>query len=161
MTYHLAQINVARLLAPLNDPLIADFVANLEPVNAAAMAAPGYVWHLPLPAGAVCVFNDRWLIVNMSVWTSIGALTSYVYGDEHRAVLARRREWFSRLADATTALWWVPAGYKPGVAEGERKLRAVRADGPTPEAFTLRTTFPPPAGPAWQSDVPDVEPCPA
>ncbi|GAA1742529.1 DUF3291 domain-containing protein [Luedemannella helvata] len=161
VSYHLAQINIARLLAPLDDPLLADFVANLDAVNAAAEASPGYVWRLDEPAGAVCVFDDDWLIVNMSVWTSVGALTSYVYSAEHRAVLARRREWFARLADATTVLWWVPAGHLPDVAEGERKLRALRADGPTPAAFTLRATFPPPTGPASQAQTPDVEPCTA
>lgn len=159
--YQLAQINIARLLAPLDDPLIADFVANLDPVNAAAEAAPGYVWRPELAAGEARVFDDEWILVNMSVWTSVEALTSYVYDPAHRAVLSRRREWFAKLADASTALWWVPAGHRPTVAEAEHRLRLLRANGPTPEAFTMRTTFPPPAGPASLADVPDVEPCPA
>ncbi|MFC7484675.1 DUF3291 domain-containing protein [Luedemannella flava] len=122
---------------------------------------PGYVWRLDLPAGEAKVFDDEWLLVNMSVWASVEALTSYVYDPVHRAVLGRRREWFSRLADASTALWWVPAGHEPTVAEAEERLRLLRANGPTPEAFTMRTTFPPPVGSHRLADVLDVEPCPA
>jgi hypothetical protein len=162
--YHLAQVNIARLLAPLTDPLLADFMANLDPVNAVADAAPGFVWRLATEEGNATelhVFDDDWLIVNMSVWTSVAALTSYVYGPEHRAILGRRREWFSRLAEASTALWWVPEGHRPDIPEAERRLELLRAEGPTPAAFSLRTTFPPPAGDARLATVPEFEPCAA
>src|SRR4051812_21176516 len=103
----LAQVNIARLLAPLDDPKLADFVANLDPVNAAAEVAPGFVWRFAAPDGnatSLRIFEDDWLIVNMSVWASVEALTDYVYSPLHRAVLSRRREWFSHLAEAATAL---------------------------------------------------------
>lgn len=148
MAYELAQINVARRLAPLDDPAMADFVNNLDPVNATAEAAPGFVWRLRDEGGnatAIPVFDDDWFIVNMSVWVSVEALHEFVYSPGHRAVLQRRREWFERLADATTALWWVPAGYRPTVAEGEERIRHLREYGPTETAFTLRATFPAPA----------------
>lgn len=164
-TYHLAQVNIARLKAPLTDPLLADFVANLDPVNAVADAAPGFVWRLVSAdnnATDLRIYGDEWLIVNMSVWTSVATLTSYVYAPEHRAVLSRRREWFERLAEAVTALWWVPAGHVPDVAEAERRLTLLRELGPTPEAFSLRTTFPPPSGPADAAVVPqDLATCDA
>ena len=151
--FHLAQVNIARPLAPLDDPLLADFVANLEPVNAAADRAEGFVWRLKSDdddsassATGIRVFDDDWLIINMSVWTSLEALLGYLYGPDHRPVLRRRREWFARLDQAYTALWWVPAGHTPTVAEAEERLLRLRVHGPTPEAFSLRRTFPAPDG---------------
>ena len=38
--YHLVQVNIARLLAPLDSPQLAGFVAALDPINALADAAP-------------------------------------------------------------------------------------------------------------------------
>ena len=145
--YELAQINIARMLAPLDSPQLAGFVAALDPVNAAAEAADGFRWRLQEEDGNATgfrIFEDDWLIVNMSVWRDPEALSGYIYGPEHRPVLGRRREWFARPAEAMTALWWVPAGVRPTVPEAEQRLRLLRAQGPTAEAFTLRETFPSP-----------------
>jgi Domain of unknown function (DUF3291) len=150
MSYELAQINIARLLAPLDSAVLADFVALLDPVNAVADRSPGFVWRLQTEDGnatAMSVFDDDWLIVNMSVWKSPEHLLEYVYGPMHKMVLRRRREWFARMSEAFTALWWVPAGHRPTVREAEERLTLLRANGPTPEAFTLRDTFPPPDQP--------------
>src|SRR2546429_1556993 len=116
--YELAQINAARLLAPLDDPLLADFVANLEPVNALADRADGFRWRLKDGdnATSIPVFDDRWLIVNMSVWASPAALLAFIYDEGHRAVLRRRRGWFPRLQVAVTPPWWGPAGGAPAPA---------------------------------------------
>ncbi|MGH8791892.1 MAG: DUF3291 domain-containing protein [Stackebrandtia sp.] len=146
-SYELAQVNIARMRAPLDTPLMSGFVDQLEPVNAVADAAEGFVWRLQTEDGdatAYRVFDDEWLMVNMSVWTSPQTLTAYVYGPEHRAVLRGRRQWFHQLSQAVTALWWVEAGHRPTVSEAEEKLTLLRDNGPTAEAFTLRTTFPPP-----------------
>ena len=146
--YQLAQVNVAHLLAPLSDPLLADFVANLDPVNAAAEGADGFVWRFSAGTDVEdsAVFDDEWLIVNMSVWRSPADLLAYIYDDTHRAVLRRRREWFARLEVPVTALWWVPAGHRPSPAEARERLIQLRLHGPTPVAFTLRTLFPAPDG---------------
>ncbi|HEX3790737.1 MAG TPA: DUF3291 domain-containing protein [Pseudonocardiaceae bacterium] len=146
--YELAQVNIGRLLAPLDDPLIADFVSDLVPVNAVADRADGFVWRLQdgPDATSLRIFDDDWLMVNMSVWTTPAALVAYIYGTEHRAVLRRRREWFARLDEAMTALWWVPADHRPTVKEAERALITLRANGPTAESFTLRELFPAPDG---------------
>jgi hypothetical protein len=144
MGYELAQVNTSRLLAPIGSPLLADFVAALEPVNAVADTAPGFVWRLKTEddnATAVRIFDDSWLIVNMSVWTSVETLSAYVYDPEHRDIMRRRREWFAKPVEAMTALWWVPAGHRPTVAEAESRLLHLREHGPTPFAFTLRHTF--------------------
>ena len=144
--YELAQLNIARMLAPLDDPQMADFVAGLDPVNAAADSAPGFVWRLQTEDGNATAIrmDDESLIVNASVWSSVEALIAFVYSDAHRAVLRRRREWFERLAEATTVLWWVPAGHRPDVVEAQQRLDHLRTHGPTATAFTLRQAFAPP-----------------
>ena len=165
--YQLAQVNVGRPIAPLTDPALAGFVAALEPVNALADAAPGFVWRLQTEDGdatAVRVFDDDALIVNMSVWESLPAFSEFVFHGPHVEVMRRRREWFVPMREAITALWWVPAGHRPSVAEAEARLLALRAHGPTPYAFTLRQPFPPPGDPGDPGDVvvaPDDAECPA
>ena len=146
--WHLAQVNVALLREPLDAPPLADFVAALAPVNAVADASPGFVWRLQTEDGdatSIRAFGDDRLIVNMSVWESVEALRAFVYGAAHAAVLRRRRKWFERLAEPETALWWVPAGSTPTVAEAEQRLGHLRAHGPSPRAFTLREPRPAPA----------------
>lgn len=143
--YELAQANIGRLKAPLDSPQLKDFVDNLDPVNADADAADGFVWRLEGDSGDatdIAVFGDEWLIINMSVWRDANALTAFMYQGGHREMLARRREFFERVQEMMTVLWWVPAGHRPTVAEAEARLLHLRADGPTPYAFTLRTSFP-------------------
>ncbi|HUZ54997.1 MAG TPA: DUF3291 domain-containing protein [Streptosporangiaceae bacterium] len=152
MSYLLAQVNIGRLRAPIDSPALAGFVAGLDPVNAAADAAPGFVWRLQTEEGnATAVRAFEWdagdsagVIMNMSVWESVGALAGFVYSAEHRAVLRRRREWFEQMTQAYTALWWIRSGTVPTVSDAEEKVRYLRAHGPTPLAFTLRVHFPPP-----------------
>jgi Domain of unknown function (DUF3291) len=149
----LAQVNIGRLVAPLDSPQLADFVAWLEPVNAVADSAPGFVWRLQTEDGdatALRAFSgdaegaDGGILINMSVWESVEALAAYVYGDAHRAVLRRRREWFERLTDLYAVAWWIPRGHIPTIVEAEGRLRHLRRHGPAPHAFTLRVHYPPP-----------------
>ncbi|MGZ5213340.1 MAG: DUF3291 domain-containing protein [Actinomycetota bacterium] len=138
--FHLAQVNVARLSAPLDSPQLADFVANLDPINAIADASHGFVWRLQTDAGdatALRVFDDDWLIVNMSVWKSLEALRNYVYRSSHAGVLRRRQEWFDRMDEAHVALWWIEAGTLPTLSDAQERFLTLRAEGPTPRAFTL------------------------
>ena len=153
MDYVLAQVNIARLLAPLDSPAIAGFVAALDPVNALADAAPGFVWRLQAEDGnatALRAFEGDaagaggGILINMSVWESVQALRAFVFGDAHLAVLRQRRKWFERMTDAYTALWWVPRGHIPTIAEAEDRVRHLRRHGPTAHAFTLRAHFPAP-----------------
>jgi hypothetical protein len=152
MGYVLAQVNIARLLAPLDSPALADFVVALDPVNAAADAAAGFLWRLQTEDGnATSVHAFEWdqagsagVIVNLSVWESAEALAAFVYSDAHRQVLRRRRQWFVPMAQAYTALWWIPRGTVPATVDAEERVRHLRAHGPTPHAFTLRQHFPPP-----------------
>jgi heme-degrading monooxygenase HmoA len=146
-THHLAQVNIARLLAPIDSPRLADFVAGLEPVNALADGSPGFVWRLQDDAGdatAIRPYEDERIMVNLSVWQSLDALRAFVQSDEHRSYLRRRREWFARLDQPIVALWWVRAGEIPTVADAKERLALLERLGPTPAAFTFRTTFPAP-----------------
>jgi hypothetical protein len=152
MRFVLAQVNIGRLRAPLDSPALADFVTALNPVNAVADAAPGFVWRLQTEDGnATAVRAFEWdsadsagVIVNMSVWESVEALAAFVYSPDHLAVLRRRREWFEKIQEAYLALWWIPRGSVPTTAEAENRVRHLRLHGPTPHAFTLRMHFPPP-----------------
>src|SRR3954470_5149180 len=146
-THDLAQVNVMRLRAGLDAPELAAFVAALAPVNAVADGAPGFVWRLQTAAGdatALRIFGDDTLLVNMSTWRSLQALTDYVYRSAHAEIMRRRREFAIPIVEAYVALWWVPRGHQPTIAEAEERLRHLRARGPSPFAFGVRTPFPPP-----------------
>jgi hypothetical protein len=140
----LAQINIGRLRAPTDDPMIAEFMAALDEINALAERSPGFVWRFMTEDGnatAVRPFEDELLLINMSVWESVESLGDYVYRSDHTGYLRRRREWFERIREAIVALWWVPAGHRPTVAEGIERIEHLRTNGPTPQAFTFRQPF--------------------
>jgi len=149
MAYHLAEINIALPVGPLDSPRLAEFVAALDSINALADESPGFVWRLQTEDGdatAIRVLDDERLIVNMSVWETIEALGDYVFRSVHTDFLRRRREWFVPMREFMTVLWWVPAGTVPTVAEAEERLRQLQANGPTAHAFTFRTPFASPDG---------------
>ncbi|MEY3703821.1 MAG: hypothetical protein RLZZ561_1441 [Pseudomonadota bacterium] len=148
MGWHLAQINVARFRRPQADPANADFMNALDHVNAMADASPGFVWRLVGDGGdatdLVPDAGDPNLIVNMSVWTDLEALSDFVYRQpDHLAVMRRRRDWFDKM-DAFMALWWVPAGHRPSILEGMTKIALLAERGPSAEAFTFHDPFPAP-----------------
>jgi Domain of unknown function (DUF3291) len=146
-SYQLAQINISRMLAPIDDPIMADFVANLAPINALAEGSPGFVWRFMTPAGNATAerpYDDDRIIINFSVWEDAESLRRFVFESGHVAIMRRRREWFERLTEAVTALWWVPAGHEPSVAEAVERLDHLRRHGPTPYVFTFRNMMPPP-----------------
>ncbi|HEX8803182.1 MAG TPA: DUF3291 domain-containing protein [Acidimicrobiales bacterium] len=163
--HQVAQLNIGRMLEPLDSERLAGFVAALEPVNALADRSPGFVWRLQTEDGdatAIRPFDDDMMIVNLSVWTSLDALADFVYRSPHREVMRERRRWFERLSEAFVVLWWVPAGHRPPVAEALDRLDALRRHGPTPEAFTFRSPFPPPGTePGAVVEVDDRWGCPA
>lgn len=144
--YELAQLNIALLKAPLESPLLADFVASLERINTLAEASPGFVWRLETEDGdatALRPFGDD-CIVNLSVWSNVDSLHAFVYTSDHAKVMSRRREWFERMPDAHTVLWWVPCGHRPTLEEAAERLEALRGQGPHAEAFTFRKAYYPP-----------------
>ena len=149
MAYHLAQINIGRLIAPVDDPRIAEFVAQLAPINALADKAPGFVWRLQSSYGNaldIAYSDDPSINVNMSVWESLEALRNYVYRWDHMKVLRDRAKWFEKMDKPYYCLWWVPAGHIPTVAEGRERLEHYQKQGATPYAFWFSQHYPQPAG---------------
>jgi hypothetical protein len=135
--------------APLDDPIMSGFVAQLEEVNAVADKSPGFVWRLQTEDGdatALRVFDDDRILFNMSVWESIGALQRYVYQGRHASGLRDRRQWFEPLDRPALVLWWVPEGHLPTVAEAKERFELLARLGPTEDAFTFRRPFSPGGG---------------
>ena len=146
-SYHLVQSNVARMLGPIEDPVMAGFVERLEPLNALADASPGFVWRYQTDEGdatEVRVFNDELILFNMSVWESVEALENFVYRSNHVEALQKKAEWFERASRATLALWWIEIGHVPSVEEAKDRFDVLWRDGPSAEAFTFRDRFPAP-----------------
>ncbi len=145
--FHLAQINVGRLLAPVDHPQIADFTANLDRVNTIADGLPGFVWRLKGEGNNATDIqprpDDPLFAINMSVWTDLDALAAFVYRTDHRDIMRRRREWFEAI-EIFMCLWWVSAGHIPTIEEGLARLSAFEKLGPTPEVFSFRSPFPSP-----------------
>jgi len=144
MSWELAQLNIAKLLAPIDSPELAGFVAELDRINGIADQSPGFVWRLQSEAGSATdvehSFGDDF-IVNMSVWKSVEDLHSYVYKTAHAKIMSCRKEWFHRMADAYTVLWWVPEGCRPTLTEAEKKLALLKSQGPGPDAFTFKNSY--------------------
>ena len=148
MNYHLAQINIGRLIAPIDDPRIAEFVAQLEPINAIADKAPGFVWRLQSASGNatdIAYNDDPFIMVNMSVWESLEALREYAYKSDHMKVFRERAKWFVKMDKPHYCLWWVPAGHIPSVVEGRERLEHYQENGATPYSFWFSQEFPEPA----------------
>ena len=145
-SWHVAQVNIARLVAPIDAPEIAEFVAGLDPINTIAEASPGFVWRLKDDTGDAThieVDPDPLIIMNLTVWDSIDALDAFVRDTEHVSFLRRRREWFERSAEAYFAMWWIPAGTTPTPNEAMERLAHLRANGPSAYAFTFRERYEP------------------
>jgi hypothetical protein len=145
--YELAQLNLGIIKGPMDSPVMVDFAAGLERINALADRSRGFVWRLQTDAGnatAIRPFENENLLLNMSVWRDVESLNKYVYGSAHLEFMRRRREWFERMPEAFLVLWWVPQGHRPSIPEAIARLELLRAKGPTAEAFTFRQAFPPP-----------------
>jgi len=147
--YHLAQVNIARMLGPLDGPLLAGFVARLDEINALADGSPGFVWRLQTAGGnatALRPYDDDRILFNMSVWATLDDLRQYVYRSAHAQLIGRRKDWFEKFERPYLALWWVPAGHLPATDEAKARLALLEAHGETAEAFTFRQPFPMPVG---------------
>ena len=161
--YQLAQINIGTLKAPIDSPEIADFVANLDRINGLAESSKGFVWRLKDEAGNATAiknpFGDE-VIVNMSVWDDVPSLADFVYRTAHVEFLKRRREWFERMGEAVTVLWWVPHGHRPTLDEAAQRLASLREHGPNAYAFTFLKPAPAPDATA-AAPVREDDACPA
>ena len=143
MNYHLAQVNIAKMLAPLDNPVMADFVANLDQINQVAEASEGFVWRLQDYGNAtsIRIYDDDFLLVNMSVWKDVDSLFQFAYKSQHIEIFKRRKEWFDKMSQMHMALWFVPEGHQPGVDEATERLDHIRLHGETPYAFSFKKKF--------------------
>ncbi len=144
MKYHLAQINVGRFHFPADDARNADFMNNLDNINALAESSPGFIWRLKDDTGnatSIRAFDDPNILVNMSVWDAIETLQLFAYRSEHVKFVRRRAEWFTDFGAPMMALWWVNVGHQPPPSEGREMLEHITRHGSTPTAFTFREKF--------------------
>src|SRR5437762_13128522 len=108
--FELAQLNVGIIKGPMDSPVMADFAAHLDRINALAERTPGFVWRLQTEEGnatAIRPYEDERVAVNMSVWRDVESLSKYVYSSAHVEIMRRRREWFEKMDQAFLVLWWV------------------------------------------------------
>ena len=142
--YHLAQVNIGKILAPMDSPIMAEFKNNLDRINALAEASEGFVWRLKEEnnnATSIKVFEDDFMLINMSVWKDFDSLYKYVYESAHMEYLKNRKAWFERLTEKYMALWWIPAGHIPTPAEAIERLDHIRKQGETAFAFGFKKRF--------------------
>lgn len=147
MAFQLASSNIARMLGDIDTPVMAGFVARLEPLNEIADASKGFIWRYETEAGdatEVRVFEDELILFNMSVWESIEALEAFAYRSDHLEALQKRAQWFERPTRTPLVLWWIPAGHIPTVQEARDRFDLLWRDGASPDAFTFRDRFPVP-----------------
>lgn len=146
--FHLAQVNIAKAKAPLDDPIMQGFVDQLDAINLLADNSPGFVWRLQTDDGdatSIPFSDDDRVIVNMSVWESLEALEKFAYSGDHLAILRQKRNWFEKPVAPILALWWIPAGETPTIAAAKLALDSLQKTGPSQQAFTFAKPFPEPA----------------
>ena len=144
--YCIAQVNIARMRAALEDPVMAGFVARLDEINTLADRSPGFVWRLQTEAGNATYlrpYDDDRILFNFSIWESVETLRDYVYKTAHAELLRSRRDWFEQFSGVYMALWWVPRGYVPGIDEAKKRLAHLEAHGPSQFAFNFKNVFQP------------------
>jgi hypothetical protein len=161
--FHLAQVNIGRFRAPIDSPIMEGFRRQLEPINALADESPGFVWRLQTEDGDATAIRpypeDDLMAINMSVWKSLEALQQFVYRSAHVSTLRDRKQWFEEIEGPILAVWWIPAGHIPTVAEARKRLDHLKDHGPTPHAFTFRTPFPAPGSPEEEVESLDAAFC--
>jgi Domain of unknown function (DUF3291) len=134
----------------MDSPIMADFVAQLPAINKLAEESPGFVWRLQGESGdatGIRPYEDPEMALNASVWESVEHLRDYVYRSAHVQPLRDRTQWFEKPREPHMALWWIPAGHIPTVAECVERLDFLRTHGETPVAFTFARPYPVPEAP--------------
>jgi hypothetical protein len=157
--YHLAQVNIGRVVAPMDSPQMAGFVSQLKPINALADRSAGFVWRLQTESGdatAILPYDDPRININMSVWESVETLKDFVYKSGHIVPLRDRLKWFEKPAEAHMAMWWIPAGHIPGIEEAKERLQFRRTHGDTAVSFSFGNPFPSPEEPLIDAVPPAV-----
>ncbi len=164
MKYHVAQVNIALMQAPLEDPLMAEFVASLDEINALADGSPGFIWRLQTDQGNATdlrPYDDDRILFNLSVWESLESLQAYVYKSAHGEVMRKRRQWFEKFEGMYFALWGLEAGHIPSVLEAKQRLDYLNEQGVSTWAFNFKNPFPAPDQALEAFTATPFDPCPA
>ena len=145
-THHLAQINIAKLIAPLEDPLIKEFRESIDFVNQVGSESPGFLWIYKADDGSSSsyeenLYEDPLIVVNYTLWENYESLHHFVFNTVHSYFLKNRKRWFSKLEQPHVAMWWVPAGTIPTIEDAKEKLAQLEKNGPGPEVFTMRKRY--------------------
>ncbi|HEX6095525.1 MAG TPA: DUF3291 domain-containing protein [Thermoanaerobaculia bacterium] len=162
--YHIAEVNIGRVRASLEDESMQGFVSRLDEINELAERSPGFVWRLKSdvgPSSYLKPYDDERILVNLSVWESVEALKDYTYRTAHAEVLRDRKSWFEKFEGVFLALWWVPVGHTPSVDEAKQRLAHLEQHGPSQFAFTFKTVMPPDESFLAALDWSIFAPCPA
>ncbi len=135
---NLAQLNVGYARYPLDDPRIAEFMGNLDRMNALAERSPGFVWRLQSDGGNatdIAVPGDPDMISNLSVWTDAASLGHYVFNTLHARFYEKGPKWFEPMDRPHFVMWPVPDGHRPDLIEAMDRLAHLRIHGSTEDAF--------------------------
>jgi len=141
---HLAELNVGRLVAPTDDPRVAEFMAALDRINGMGKRMPGFVWMMEGSGApgtgntAAKIGGDPQHVSNLTVWESVETLEQFVWNTVHRQFYLRREAWFEVLGEMHFVMWWVPEGHRPGLDEALERLDHLRAHGDSDAAFGWR-----------------------
>ncbi len=146
MKHHLAQANIARFKASLDQPVMKEFVDFLEPVNKLAEESNGFIWRLKDDEGRSASyiespFKDEMIAVNISVWEDLDALKNFVYGTVHSYFFRNKKKWFDMKGPSQFVMWWLPEGELPTLEMAKEKLEALEANGDSPNAFSMKSIF--------------------
>ncbi|WP_425046163.1 DUF3291 domain-containing protein [Primorskyibacter sp. S87] len=139
--YHLAELNVGRLLASTEDPRVAEFMENLDRVNGLGKRMPGFVWMMegsgePGTGNTEnAIGDDPQFVANLTVWENVECLEHFVWGTIHKQFYERRQEWFEVLGDQHFVMWWVPEGHHPTLDEALERLEHRKSGGDSEHAF--------------------------
>lgn len=140
----LAQINIAKMKGPIDSPVMKEFVDNLDRINETAEQSQGFIWRLKDDknnATSINVFDDDYLIVNMSVWENMQCLFNFVYRSDHMDIFKRRKEWFGKMKEMHMVNWYIRNDRYPSVEEAVERLEYIRRVGETPYAFTFKSKY--------------------
>jgi heme-degrading monooxygenase HmoA len=162
--FHIAEVNIGRVRASLEDESMQGFVSRLDEINELAERSPGFVWRLKSdvgPSSYLKPYDDERILVNLSVWESVETLKDYTYRTAHAEVLRDRKSWFEKFSGMYLALWWVPVGHTPSVDEAKQRLEHMEQHGPSQFAFTFKTVMPPDESFLAALDWSIFAPCPA
>lgn len=143
-SHHLSQVNISRMIAPLSNPIMAEFVAQLDSINKLADNQKGFVWRLQTEEGNatnISAYDDELILFNLSVWESMDALKQFVYRTQHGKVMRNRKKWFHKSEGVNMALWWVPIGRIPTIDEAKKRLQHLNYYGESAYAFSFKNQF--------------------